>query len=85
MPISVASSARRMGSGSPELVGLLEAHRTRTGPPGLVNTALEIASGLPAESPREAIRAAFGSAVDVLVVGRFLIGKDYWLMRQQGE
>jgi hypothetical protein len=53
--------------------------------PGLLNTTLEISPGEPAETPREAIRAVFGSAVDVLVMGRFLIAKDYWLMRQQGN
>jgi carbamoyltransferase len=67
---------------APEFVGLLEAHRAATGTPGLLNATLEVAPGQIAETPRDAIRAAFGSAVDALVMGRFLIGKDYWLMRQ---
>jgi hypothetical protein len=72
-------------AGAPELVGLLEAHRARAGVPGLLNVALERLPGELAETPRDAIRATFGSAVDVLVVGRFLIAKDYWLMRQQDD
>ena len=72
-------------AGAPELVGLLETHRARTGVPGLLNATLERLPGELAETPRDAIRATFGSAVDVLVVGRFLIAKDYWLMRQQED
>jgi hypothetical protein len=70
---------------APELVSLLETHRARTGVPGLLNTNLERSPAELVETPRQAIRAAFGSAVDILVMGRFMVAKDYWLMRQQGE
>ena len=61
---------------------LLETHRRLTGVSGLVNVPLGSPAGL-AASPTEAIRLAFGSAVDVLTMGRFLVGKDYWLLRSQ--
>jgi predicted NodU family carbamoyl transferase len=35
----------------------------------------------PVDGPRMAVQAFFSSAVDALVVGRFLLMKDYWLMR----
>jgi predicted NodU family carbamoyl transferase len=31
--------------------------------------------------PRMAVQAFFSSAIDALVIGRFLLMKDYWLMR----
>ena len=65
---------------TPELYRLLALHRARTGVPGLLNVPLATAHGLVA-TPRAAIREAFGSAVDVLVLGRFLASKDYWLLR----
>jgi hypothetical protein len=65
---------------TPELYRLLAVHRTRTGIPGLINVPLATTHGL-AATPRAAIREAFGSAVDVLVLGRFLASKDYWLLR----
>jgi hypothetical protein len=65
---------------TPELYRLLAVHRARTGVPGLINVPLATAQGL-AATPRAAIREAFGSAVDVLVMGRFLASKDYWLLR----
>jgi carbamoyltransferase len=68
---------------APELVTLLETHRARTGVPGLLNASFERSPAELVETPRQAIRAAFGSAVDILVMGRFLIAKDYWLMRQR--
>jgi len=35
-------------------------------------------------TPRDAIRTTFSSAVDALVIGRFLVMKDYWLLRSDG-
>lgn len=67
---------------TPELYRLLAAHRVRTGVPGLINVPLASADGL-ARTPRAAIRETFGSAVDVLVMGRFLASKDYWLLRSR--
>jgi predicted NodU family carbamoyl transferase len=66
---------------TPELFRLLAVHRARTGAPGLINVPLGTPPGGLAETPRAAIREAFGSAVDVLVLGRFLASKDYWLLR----
>jgi hypothetical protein len=34
-----------------------------------------------AYTPREAIQAVFGSATDFLVIGRFVVAKDYRLLR----
>jgi len=66
---------------TPELFRLLAVHRARTGVPGLINVPLGTPHGGLAATPRAAIREAFGSAVDVLVLGRFLASKDYWLLR----
>jgi predicted NodU family carbamoyl transferase len=63
-----------------ELAQLLSAHHKRTGVAGLVNVPLADDDGL-VHDARGAIRASFGSAVDVLVLGRFLVSKDYWLIR----
>jgi hypothetical protein len=32
-------------------------------------------------SPRDAVRAAFGSSADALVIHRFVVMKDYWQLR----
>lgn len=60
---------------------LLQVHHARTGVPGLINVGLCDSTGALAVTPRDAVRAAFGSAVDVLVLGRFIVSKDYWLLR----
>ena len=66
----------------PQLRRLLEIHRARTGVPGLINIPMMTAGALTI-TPREAVREAFGSAVDALVIGRFLVSKDYWLLRSR--
>jgi predicted NodU family carbamoyl transferase len=38
-------------------------------------------TGSTVQDPRAAVRAFFSSAIDALVMGRFLLMKDYWLMR----
>ena len=68
-------------AGHPRLRELLQVHHARTGVPGLINVGLCDFAGALAVTPREAVRAAFGSAVDVLVLGRFIVSKDYWLLR----
>jgi predicted NodU family carbamoyl transferase len=68
--------------GSPELAALLEWHRREAGIPGLITVPLQ-SDGVPAADPRVAVRAMFGSAVDALVIGRFLVSKDYWLIRSR--
>ena len=37
--------------------------------------------GRAVRDPRAAVQAFFSSAIDALVMGRFLLMKDYWLMR----
>jgi carbamoyltransferase len=64
---------------------LLEVHHARTAVPGLINVGLCDSTGALAVTPRDAVRAAFGSAVDVLVLGRFIVSKDYWLLRSDGS
>jgi len=69
---------------TPVLHRLLALHYARTGVPGLINVPLTQAGCL-ARTPRDAVREAFGSAIDVLVVGRFLVSKDYWLLRSRAS
>lgn len=66
---------------APELCQLLDFHHTHTGVPGLINLNL-VGPGEPtACSPRDAVRTFYSSAIDALVIGRFLLMKDYWLLR----
>ena len=60
---------------------LLTLHHSRTGVPGLLNLPLCAMDEAVAISPRDAVRAAFASSVDALVIHRFVIMKDYWQMR----
>jgi carbamoyltransferase len=66
---------------APMLLMLAELHRDRTGVPGLINAPLAGVGEPAACTPRDAIRAMYASAVDALVIGRFLLMKDYWLLR----
>lgn len=59
---------------------LLALHHQRTGVPGLANLPLAPADGPIAVTPRDAVRAAFGSPIDALVMHRFVVMKDYWQM-----
>jgi predicted NodU family carbamoyl transferase len=36
-------------------------------------------------TPRDAVRTVFSSAIDALVIGRFLLMKDYWLLRSTAD
>jgi carbamoyltransferase len=72
--VHVAPAASPLGE-------LLEVHRQRTGVPGLVNLPLAAMHGKTALTARDAVRAAFSSSVDVLVLHRFVLMKDYWQMR----
>lgn len=65
------------------LAELLLLHRQRTGVPALANVPLRAADDAPALSPRDAIRAAFASSADALVIHRFVVMKDYWQMRDE--
>jgi hypothetical protein len=66
---------------APHLAQLLQVHAASTGIPGLVNVPLADRHGRLVRTTRDAVREAFSSAVDVLVIGRFLVSKDYWLIR----
>jgi carbamoyltransferase len=67
----------------PRLRDLLELHFASTRVPGLIQLNLA-GSGEPvACTPRDALRTMFSSAIDALVIGRFLLMKDYWLLRTQ--
>jgi predicted NodU family carbamoyl transferase len=68
---------------SASLAELLVLHRQRTGVPGLANMPLRAADDVTALSPRDAIRAAFASSADALVMHRFVVMKDYWQMRDE--
>jgi carbamoyltransferase len=70
---------------SPALVDLLDAHRERSGVPGLISATLSGAGEPAACTPRDAIRTMFSSAVDALVIGRFLLMKDHWLLRSGAD
>jgi len=66
---------------SPELYDLLERHQQETGVSGLINVPLRGPGEPMACAPRDAIRTTFSSAIDALVMKRFLVMKDYWLLR----
>ena len=65
----------------PRLCDLLETHRAMSGVPGLVDANLCGPGEPTACTPLDAIRTMFSSAIDALVMGRFLVMKDYWLLR----
>lgn len=69
----------------PMLWQLLNMHHTRTGVPGLINVPLAGPGEPMACTPRDAIRTMYASAIDALVIGRFLLMKDYWLLRSDTE
>jgi len=66
---------------APLLCSLLDEHFLKTGVPALIETNLN-APGEPAAcSPRDAVRVVYSSAIDALVIGQFLLMKDYWLLK----
>jgi predicted NodU family carbamoyl transferase len=66
---------------APELHDLLTTHATSTGVPGLIHCPLHTPSTPTAATPRDAIGSLFTSAIDAIVISRFLVMKDYWLLR----
>lgn len=62
---------------------LLELHYAATGVPGLIQLNLAGTGEPVACTPRDALRTTFSSAIDALVIGRFLLMKDHWLLRTQ--
>jgi carbamoyltransferase len=65
---------------APQLCDLLEAHLKNTAVPALIETNLG-EPGPTACTPRDAIRTVYSSAIDALVMGRFFLMKDHWLLR----
>lgn len=73
--------AHLLHEGSGPLADLLATHTHRTGVPGLANLPLSAPDDVAAVSPRDAVRAAYASSADALVIHRFVVMKDYWQMR----
>ena len=69
------------GDQSEALADLLAVHAELTGVPGLMQANLAGEGEPIAVTPRDAVRTMFSSAIDALVIGRFLLMKDYWLLR----
>ena len=65
----------------PQLRALLDRHFSATGVPALIEVNLASPGEPVACSPRDAVRTVYSSAIDALVIGRFLLMKDYWLLR----
>jgi carbamoyltransferase len=63
------------------LAELLRVHEAQSGVPALVHVDLRGVDEPTACSPRDAIRTFFSTPVDALVIERFLLLKDYWLLR----
>ena len=63
------------------LSDLLELHHSTTGTPGLIEVNLAGPGEPVACTPRDAVRTVYSSAIDALVIGGFLLMKDYWLLR----
>jgi len=66
---------------APELHDLLTTHAANTGVPGLIHVPLQTHTTPTAATPRDAIGSLFTSAIDAIVISRFLVMKDYWLLR----
>lgn len=69
----------------PKLADLLALHHTATGSPALIEANLAGPGEPIACSPRDAVRTVYSSAIDALVIGRFLLMKDYWLLRAESK
>ena len=68
-----------------ELCDLLETHQRQTGVPALIETNL-CGPGEPvACSPRDAVKTMYSSPIDALIIGRFVLMKDYWLLRNHAD
>jgi len=66
---------------APSLCSLLDEHFRKTGVPALIETNLSAPGEPMACTPRDAVRVVYSSAIDALVIGQFLLMKDYWLLR----
>lgn len=66
------------------LFELIGEHRSRTGVPALIAVPFCASSQAVVCSPLDAIGTMFSSPVDVLVIERFALAKDYWLLGAHG-
>ena len=53
--------------------------------PALIETNLGGPDEPVACTPRDAVRTIYSSAIDALIIGRFLLMKDYWLLRSDAD
>jgi carbamoyltransferase len=85
--VDAAGSCRvhTVEAGAGVLGDLLAVHDAQTGCPALLHVDLRGVGEPTACSPRDAIRTTFSSPVDALVIERFLLMKDYWLLRSATE
>lgn len=60
---------------------LLRIHRERTGVPALLQIDLRGPDEPIACTPRDALRTTYSSPLDALFIERFVLMKDYWLLR----
>jgi carbamoyltransferase len=67
------------------LPNLLQSHRKRTGVPALLHVNLCGADEPIACTPRDALRTTYSSPVDALFIERFVLMKDYWLLRSDAD
>ena len=74
-----------IGEDESQLLGLIRVHQARTGVPALVAVPFSGPAEPIVSSPRDAIRTTFSSPVDVLVIERFAIAKDHWLLGAQAS
>ena len=63
-----------------QLLDVIRDHQARTGVPALIAVPFCAPSEPVVRSPRDAIRAMFSSSVDVMVIERFVIAKDQWIL-----
>jgi carbamoyltransferase len=70
---------------APELCELLECHYGRTSVPALIETNLSGPGEPIACTPRDAVKTVYSSAIDALVIGQFLLLKDYWLLKSHAD
>jgi carbamoyltransferase len=67
------------------LADLLRLHRQRTDVPALLQVDLSGADEPVACTPRDALRTVYSTPVDALFIERFVLMKDYWLLRNDGD
>jgi carbamoyltransferase len=64
----------------PVLVDLLRLHEERTGVPGLITLPFSGPGEPNVATPRDAIRTMFSSPVEAMIMERFVVVKDQWIL-----